>query len=618
MCGVAGTVRLDGAPPDADAVRRMNAALAHRGPDGEGLSTLGPAVLGHRRLAVLDLTAAGAQPMADASGRYHVTYNGEIYNHVELREELASLGVCFRSRCDTEVLVEGYARWGPDVLQRLNGMFSFAIWDTQERRLFAARDRFGEKPFFYVHDAGRVLWFASEIKALRAARAFVSRADPEALVGFLAYGRTGTGAGTFFDGVRQLPPAHRLVLEDGRLDVAPYWSLPDRPEARDAEVSTDVEQVAHLVGDSVRLRLRSDVEVGSCLSGGLDSSAVVLHIARELGVTAGETARQSTFSAAFPDAPSDEVEHARTVAAAAAAERHEIAPTAAGLATELTSLVAAHDEPFSGPSIYAEWKVMELAAQHNVTVLLNGQGADEVFAGYHFYYSDLWYGHLRAGRLGALRRGLRAHTAVHGRDAARRLMREALRSRVPRWVRRARGGPRVPWLESSVLHAGDAPQPSRPTDLRASLRESQRVRMLPHLLRQTDRSSMAFSREVRLPFLDHRLVELVDALPDDRKLNGGITKWVLREALRGLVPDPVLDRTDKVGFAVPTDAWMRGALAEPLRDTLSSQRCRERGIFARAGLDRAVTAFLAGDDSLRQPVWNAFLAETWLSVCVEG
>ncbi len=627
MCGIAGSVRADGAAPPADAaaVRAMCDALAHRGPDGAGLAVLGPAVLGHRRLAVIDLTDAAAQPMSDASGRFHITYNGEIYDYVELRAELAARGVALRTHSDTEALLEGYALWGPRVLERLNGMFAFAIWDAREETLFAARDRCGEKPFFYVHEPGGAherggrFVFASEPKALRAA-GLRSDADPAVLFRYLAYRHTGTHDDTFYAHVRQLPPGHELRLRGGRLDVRRWWTLPDEPEPRRGGDAERVEELAALLADAVRLRLRSDVPVGSCLSGGIDSSAVVALVAAELraGRVGPATTRQLTFTASFPGAPADETAHARAVAAAAAVEPHEVAPSAEELASVLPRLVFHQDEPFSGPSIFAEWKVMELARDRGVTVLLNGQGADEVFAGYPFYFGDMWVGMLRAGRLGALRRSMRAHDALHGRGLARRLLRENLRGRLPHALRELRGGPRVPWLHADFVASVETAPPPRASDLRGSLRESQRLRMLPHLLRQADRSSMAFSREVRLPFLDHRLLLLADALPDDMKLRGGVTKWALREAVRGLVPETVLARRDKVGFGVPTAAWMRGALAEPLRATLDSERLRTRGIYDLRGLDEVRARFDAGDDTAAPVLFTAWIAETWLRTCVDA
>ena len=621
MCGICGSLSLDGRPPDLAGVRAMAAALAHRGPDGDGFEEDGPVALGHRRLAILDLSPAGRQPMADASGRYRVTYNGEIYNYVELRSELRAAGATFRTGTDTEVLLEAFARWGPDAVPRLNGMFAFALWDRRERTLFAARDRFGEKPFFYRWTPGREFRFASEAKALLLPGDPPPRPRHDALLRFLEGRHQPDGEGTFFEGIRQLPPAHAATVRGGRLEVRPYWSLPEEPAPPPGVEQDQVRRVADLLEDSVRLRLRSDVPLGTCLSGGLDSSSIVALVARlRGGPGAGADApRRATFTASFPGAPSDETPFAEAMVRAVDAEPHRVFPTPAGLAAELRSLVAAQDEPFSGPSIYAEWKVMELAREAGVVVLLNGQGGDEVFAGYHFLFGDLWWSMLARGRVAECRREMRAFDVVHGRGAARGILGPSVRGRAPAWARRLRGGRAgAPWVARDYRRAHGTRDPRRPSDLRSSLRHSQRLRMLPHLLRQADRSAMAFSREARLPLLDHRLVEYVDALDDPMKLRGGTTKWALREAVRGLVPEEVRTRHDKVGFGVPTARWLRGDLAPEVRETLASQRTRERGILDPAATGRLLDRLDAGDEAAAGPVWLAFLGETWLRVCVEG
>ncbi len=620
MCGIAGILALDGAPPDGRLVHAMADSLVHRGPDGEGFFEEGPIALGHRRLAILDLSAAGAQPMADASGRHVVTYNGEIYNFVELRAELEAAGARFRSRSDTEVLLEAYARWGPSCVERFNGMFAFALWDREERLLFAARDRFGEKPFHYRFEPGRRFAFASEPKALFAAGVIRPAPRRDVLFRFLAYRQTGTASETFYEGVEQIPPAHALTLRNGRLELRRYWTLSDDPAPPAGSEEDQVARVRDLLEDASRIRLRSDVPVGTCLSGGLDSSTIVAMVAGALrgGATAGSATRQATFTACFPGSPADETPFVDEVVAATGVESHRVEPSPAAMLEELPRLLRAQEEPFSGPSIYAEWKVMELARSRGVVVLLNGQGGDEVFAGYPFFFGDLWWSLLAAGRVGDLRREMREFAAVHGRGSARALLSPAMRSRMPHWIRRAKGGPDLPWLDPGFVRENAVAHPARPRDLRESLRESRSFRMLPHLLRQADRSSMAFSREARLPLLDHRLVEYVDALPDRMKLRGGETKRALREAIRGIVPERVRIRTDKVGFGLPMAAWLRGSCLPAIRETFGSRGFRERGLFDPAGAAAALDRLAAGDDGAAGPVWSCFLAEQWMCVCVDG
>ena len=619
MCGLAGIVALDGRSPDRGRVRAMADALAHRGPDGEGFYDEGPAAFGHRRLAVIDLSEDGRQPMTDTTARFTVVYNGEIYNHVELRRRLEAEGARFRSRCDTEVVVEGYARWGEGVLDELNGMFAFAIWDARERSLFAARDRFGEKPFYFRHVPGREFLFASEIKALLVPGCGDARPRADALFRFLAYGHAGSDRSSFFEGIDQLPAAHSLRLHNGAVRIRPYWALTTSPLPR---VTPDdaVERVRALFSDSVSLRLRSDVPVGTSLSGGVDSTAVAASVAQALrsGRGGGAGSRQATFSSCLPGSPEDETGWIDIVASEMGVESHRVEPTAEGFLNDLPRLVETQEEPFGGPSIYAQWKVMRLAREAGVVVLLDGQGADEVFAGYHFFFQDYWWDLLRSGSLARLRSETRAYDRTHGGGRARRLLAAAVRARSPRIARRLRGGPRLPWLHRDFARRGGDAIPRRPGDLRGSLRESLQTRMLPHLLRHADRNSMAASREVRLPFLDHRIVEAADALPDDMKLRGGVTKWILREAIRGVVPESIRTRTDKIGFAVPTLRWLRGPCAGPLRETLLSQRTAERGVLNPSWLQGALDRFQAGDDTPSQVLWNCWMAETWLRAFVDG
>ena len=619
MCGITGLLRVDDAPPDLVAVRAMTAALAHRGPDGEGFFEEGPVAFGHRRLSILDLSPAGSQPMRDASGRFVITFNGEIYNFVELRDELASQGVRFRSGTDTEVILEAYAKWGPPCVSRFNGMFAFAIWDREKRTLFLARDRYGEKPLYYRWVPGKELRFASELKALVPPGTGAGRADPGPLYRFLAFHYAGSTAETFVEGVHQVPHRSCLLVKKGRLEVRPWWDIaeePAVPEGSEAEIAA---RVGELVEDSVRIRLRSDVPVGTSLSGGIDSSTIVLTVARLLGKGAAQaTTRRATFSSAFPGHAVDESRHIDAAVQAAEAESHRVTPDADEFLRDLPRLVAAQDEPFGGPSIYAHWKVMELAKSKGVVVLLDGQGADELFAGYHFYFGDLWWGWTRAGEVGKARRAMAEYDAVHGAGRARRLLAAAGRARVPRWIARLKGGPSVPWLDAGFAKDAGVEAPVPATSLRDSLRASRRWRMLPHLLRHADRNSMAFSREVRLPFLDHRLVELVDALPDDMKLRGGTTKWVLREAIQGLVPESIRTRTDKIGFAVPFHDWLRGPLAPAMRDAFSSARFRERGIHDAGFLGKALDRFLAGETRWADTLWNAFAVEHWMRAFTDG
>ena len=604
MCGIYGIWNQEGTV-DPRALQRAATAIRHRGPDDEGyllVDSAGDRILvargdethaaiqapyvgmvepagfdlgfAFRRLSIVDLTPAGHQPMASADGRYWIVYNGEIYNYVELRRDLAGRGHRFRSETDTEVVLAAFHEWGPGCLHRFNGMWAFAIWDSATRRLFVARDRFGVKPLHYVYEGGRFA-FASEIKAFRAAGDVSDTPDDRAVYEYLADGRLpdpGEGA-TFFRDVRSLPPGHYGEVAAGTLRVTQYYALPTEGDAgEDFDGQAVAQEYAELLADAVRLRLRSDVPVGSCLSGGVDSSSIVCLANRELlasGVQSQQLGdRQKTFSAVYhTEGRYNERAYIEKVIAATGAESNYVFPTADRLAAELPKLVWHQDEPFGSTSIFAQWCVMSLARERGVTVLLDGQGADETLAGYRPYeiqVADL----LRQGRL---RQALSASHAAHrtatiplaallARSVARRLPDRHLT-----YFRRSRTrlGARVLRPEFAASH-GDAPAP-RPVndDLHAHLRELITTSSLPHLLRYEDRNSMAFHVEGRVPFLDYRLVEFSLRRAFRWSIRDGWTKWPLRESMRPHVPDEILWRRDKVGFETPERDWLTSLLARP-------------------------------------------------------
>jgi asparagine synthase (glutamine-hydrolysing) len=591
VCGIAGQVRLDRAP-DPGEIAGMLDLLAHRGPDGEGLwsapghqSHPGPqgtapwAALGHRRLAILDLSDAGAQPMVldDGDGLLALTYNGEIYNYLEVRAELEARGHRFRSRSDTEVLLRAWRAWGPDCLARLNGMFAFALWDGGRRELFAARDRFGEKPFHYLFDARRGLFaFASEIKALLALPEATRALDDRALYRYVAFQELAGAEATLWQGIRRLPPASWLRLaHDGgelHLTVRRYWTL-DLDREEDIPVTEAARRFAELFADSVRLRLRSDVPVGSSLSGGLDSSAVVCQI-HALGAAGG----QQTFTARMEEPALDEGRYVAAVRAATGVAGHDVWPRAEDLTTLFPRLCHHLEEPFLSTSQLAQHLVMRLAREHGVTVLLDGQGADELLAGYRPYFLTRAADLAERRRLLALWRewrGFRARRAdpfpLTAKGLLARLLPAGLRRRrtavgaAPlRWPALARFFD-PGWLAGFAHEAPPVLPAARRDALTRRLAADTLGGELQELLRYGDRNSMAWSRELRQPFLDHRLAELAFALPVRTKLDRGETKVVLRRAIAGPgsigVPAEVVARQDKLGYQAPLVSWLRGPLA---------------------------------------------------------
>jgi len=412
MCGICGIVQL-GAPPETAAVEAMAAALDHRGPDGNGSFAADGIALGFRRLAIIDLSDAGNQPFASEDGALQLLHNGEVYNYRELRRELEAKGRRFRSATDTEVILAAYEEWGDACVERFNGMWAITLWDGRKRRLFCSRDRFGVKPFYYRYEDGRLV-FASELKAFAADPETRLAPNPTAVREYLEQAYLDHTEETFFAGIRKLPPAHSLVLDEHGLRTSRYWRL----EPQDAPDGDAAEEVRSLFLDSIRLRLRSDVPLGTALSGGLDSSAVavgvdlLLRTEVENARPVGE--RQRTFTAFFDDAGFDERPYARAVVDRITAEPHWVSFTAAELVSDLPSIVRSQDEPFGSTSICAGWYVMRAAGRAGLKVMLDGQGGDEVLAGYRTHLGHHLADLLASGRVGELGSELRSFRDLHG------------------------------------------------------------------------------------------------------------------------------------------------------------------------------------------------------------
>lgn len=639
MCGIAGILAASRA--NAEAVRAMSDALRYRGPDGDGLWTSpdGAVVLGHRRLAIVDLTEGGHQPMRHAARDLAITYNGEIYNYLELRERLRALGHTFRTSSDTEVLLAAYAEWGEGCLAELNGMFSFAIWDGRERALFCARDRFGEKPFHYAL-TGSAFAFASEVKALALIEGVDLAIDPGVLADAAERGVVWLDAHerTLVRGARQLLPGHAMVVRVAEGHpvverVIRYWSAD--VGARHPYGEDDPQRAARrfldLLTDSVRLRLRSDVPVGSCLSGGLDSSTIVALIRR---LEPGADLR--TFTGRFPGDPLDEGRYSRLVIDACRTTAAEVEPTPLRFEREARDLYYHADFPVGGMSQFAQWCVFHLAKESGVTVLLDGQGSDEQLGG----YGSL----IVADFLRQLAHERRAFAFLHERRAWAksypvlfswpRLALNATPARALRpWLRRAtnRSTTELPDLfHDAFLAAGRAARPPLPRPpghpdegdegtgehaLSRTLFLLSFRAMLSSLLRFGDRLSMAHSREVRLPFCDHRITELLFSLSPELLVGEGQVKRVLRLAIRGLVPDAIVTRP-KQGFVPPQQRWLVGPLAGFARDLAD-----EPGPIGEA-LDMArVRALLHADEATRRRdaslVWESVNLLAWSRFSLE-
>jgi asparagine synthase (glutamine-hydrolysing) len=612
----------------------MAQCLDHRGPDGAGSYAGDGAALGFRRLAIIDLRDVGNQPFASPDGRLQLVFNGEIYNYRELRAELEGRGHRFRTATDTEVLLAAYTEWGTGCLDRLVGMWAFAIWDTVEQRLFAARDRFGIKPFYYRWDAGRLV-FASEPKAFAADPQSRLSPNKRAIAEYLTQSYLDHTADTFFDGIQRLEPAHALTVDRDGLRRWRYWTL----EPKEPPRGDPAEAVREAFLDSIRLHLRSDVPVGSCLSGGIDSSAVVGAVAHLLKTDRDEAAavgpRQRTFTAYFDDAGFDERPFAELVVAQTEAEPHWITFDDRQVVDDLPRIVAGQDEPFGSTSMVAQWYVMRAAAEAGLKVMLDGQGGDEVFGGYRAFVGARLADLLAHGNVRALGSELRAFRDVHSPMAlATALARPFAPEGLTRAVRsRARGSADL--LQHRGLRArgsadllhpdlrGGQPQTgANGSPFRERLRRHQQLvlqhRGLPELLRYEDRNSMAHSLEARVPFLDHRLVELAFSLPGGELIRNGRTKDVLRRALGDLLPPAVRERRDKLGFVTPEKRWFRGALGALAEEVFASREFADRGFADAAAVRARLARHRSGRIDAGMELWRALNLELWARTYFDG
>lgn len=613
MCGIAGLVVAPGQPvPSPQLGERMNAVIHHRGPDDGGLHCDERALLGMRRLSIIDVEG-GHQPMYAADGQVCIVYNGEIYNFRELRDGLERDGHAFRSRCDTEVILQAYLRDGERMFDRLDGMFAIAIWDRRNQVLLLARDRFGEKPLYYS-DNGRRLLFGSELKSLLQSPDCPRDLDHDALRSYLTYGYVPAPMG-IFSGVRKLPPAHYLRYANGVVELQRYWKPSFAPRLRLSEHDA-AEQLAELLDRAVASRLVADVPFGAFLSGGLDSSTVVALMARHMAQPV------KTFTIGFAEAQYNELEDARRVASHLGTEHHELVvePDAVAL---LEQLVWHFDEPFADASAVPTFLVSQLAGQH-VKMVLTGDGGDELFGGY-----DRYLRLLAMERLGPLRRPAAGALALVGGALpdpfGRRLQRIGERLRLPFQQRYLSGVALTRPDTAGALHlAADAgahyhlPALDLPgADLDAgdsTLDRAVAIDLQSYLpddiLVKVDRMAMANSLEARSPFLNPELAAFALSLPESYRVRGGRGKYLLRQVAERWLP-PRATAKPKQGFGVPLPLWFRGPLKALAADTLASQRLRERGLVDPAAAQRLLAEHVRGDADHSEALWQVLCLELW-------
>jgi asparagine synthase (glutamine-hydrolysing) len=626
MCGIAGIVAADTlSPDDRFRVVRMRDVLTHRGPDDAGLAEYDRALLAHRRLSIVDLST-GHQPLGNEDDTISVVFNGEIYNHADLRRDLETRGHSYRTKSDTETIVHAYEEWGDECVQHFRGMFAFALWDEPKRRLLLARDRVGIKPLYWSL-AGGTLLFGSEIKSLLASGLIEPRANEAALPELLST-RYVSGAETMFHGVQKLLPGNVLVFENGSVRIRQYWDIPSAGARQPSAVSGQHAVVARfreLLEESVRLRLMSDVPLGMFLSGGIDSSAIAALMARMIDRPL------QTFSVAFEERAYNELEYSRQVARAIHAEPHEVVINDRDFFGALPRLVWHEDEPIAHPSSVPLYFVSALARRH-VTVVLTGEGSDELLAGYGKYPRIAW--NWRAGTIYERMLPRAARTAIADGLVAHlpgRIGRYARRSflatdRTPESMfldnfaairlndqKRLLAGRFRDSATSEQAYASSRAYFDRPngaSTLLDRLLYTDMKTYLVELLMKQDQMSMAASIESRVPFLDHRLVEFASSLPDQWKLSGLKTKRILREAMRGVLPPAILNRP-KMGFPVPFGRWIRGAWNDAARSLLLDRRTRERGIVDAAAVDTLLRDHAAGRTDGADRIWTLMNLELW-------
>lgn len=636
MCGIAGLIGREDSKKSC--LLDMMQRSLHRGPDDSGLRLIGRkerkwvtmsepydyvvAALGHQRLSILDLSKAGRQPMASADGTIHVVYNGEVYNYNNLGEELAQMGHEFSTGTDTEVVLEAWARWGPDCVHRFNGMFAFLLVDLKRGEFWAVRDRLGIKPLYYWRAPSGLLAFASEIKQFAGLPSWRPVMNGQRAYDFLNWGITDHTEETCFAGVHHVPPGGWVCLPlEGKvpvtLPIKRWYTLEPRPWEGPEEEATS--EFRRLLADSVKLRLRSDVPVGSCLSGGLDSSAVACLVHEEFKKAPGRG--QSVFSAVAEVARVDESEWIRLVTANLKLEGHEVRPRAEQVFEELPRLAWHQDEPFGSTSVLAQGEVFRLAAAKGVKVMLDGQGADELLAGYHgsfvptrlaeLFCAGRWLRMISEWRKFSDGTGLKPGRL--GLQILDLLLPGGCAATARGWMGYA--SPQPGWLDAQKWGI-ELVDPWRAMGGRArsvnSLSHSQlTASSLQMLLRFEDRSSMAHSVEARVPFLDYRLVERVLGMPGHFKIADGWTKRLLRDGLRYVLPDKIRTRRDKLGFATPEEEWAKGPLkGEFMRHAAETMGMME-GIL-KPGLMQELERRLAGREPIGSLPWRVVCLGAWM------
>lgn len=608
MCGIYGMVSFKNREYTDEQIRLNLDIIRHRGPDDDGVFHDNRVALGFVRLKIIDLNPTGHQPMFDDTRRYVIIYNGEIYNYIELRDELRKKGYTFSSASDTEVLLKSYLEWGEECMHKFNGMFAFAIYDTQTGKLFCARDRFGVKPFYYYRDSSSFV-FCSEIPPILHTVGKKPEVLEQSIYDYLVFNRTDHTQETFFKSVFKLDHGHCVTIDGEDVTIRRWYVLKDHI----GNPFTRPEELLETLTDSVRLRLRSDVPVGVSLSGGIDSSSITSIMYHSLGLT-----EFNTFSAVYGDGQSGDESSFIAEYNPILKNMHFISPDADSLLRDIPAFVKAHGEPVPSTGPYGQYKVMELAAGH-VTVTLDGQGADEQLAGYHYFYGFYFKDLLRQLRFLRLMSEIssytKAHKSLYGlKSFMYFLLPSAMRSSIRVRERGYVNGAFAEKFSGSNVIADELyGADSLPEALFNHFEYK-----LEHLLKWDDRNSMHFSLESRVPFMDYRLVERSLATNGDMIINKGYTKNILRDAMKGLLPESIRMRKDKIGFGSPVDDWFRDTkFRNFITDLLNDNRTKNRGYIDTAACLNLYNKHLLGEVNISKDIWKWINLEIWHRIYID-
>lgn len=608
MCGICGLINYEESISRTH-LKKMITAMHHRGPDDQGEFFNDNVALGFVRLSIIDLSPAGHQPFHSSDERYTMVFNGEIFNYIELKSELKKHGYEFKTETDTEVLMNAYREWGKEVLHKLNGMWAFAIYDKQKKTLFCARDRFGIKPFYYAIVEDKLI-FASEIKSILDVLPEKPTANKSVLLDFLLFNKTEQSENTFFNGIKKLMHGHSLTIDLENKNIKDFklekWYDLTSNVNRNKGFTTP-EEYKKLFKDSIGLRLRSDVPVGVCLSGGLDSSAITSLIIDDF-----QKHDLNTFSAVYDDSFSGDESKFINLYREKPGQRHNVTPSAESLLNDLDQFIECHHEPLPSTSPYAQYRVMNLA-QGNVVVTLDGQGADEQLAGYHYFFGFYFKDLLRKGKTYRLLKEMWSYARIHKSLFAFKTFAFFL---LPKKIRIKVKADNLSYINQDFLK-----KYSKDSIIASQLYGSKNLKealinhfeyKLEHLLKWEDRNSMRFSIEARVPFLDYRLVEKTLASNSNLIIKDGWTKYILRESMKGSLPETIRLRIDKNGFTTPEDEWFRTSIwQEKIKSIINSSSFASRDLFDVKKVKSLYDKHINNEIHIAKEIWKWIHTELW-------